>query len=241
MPRMAELAETKREQYRDHAAPFQRPARDGRELHERFLPTLLDREDFTVLVHDDGDAVDGFVVARFGSAPPPFGSGSLFHVDDFAVTDAAGWATAGLALLDEVMRRAETERLETAIVVNGPPSIDEPKSSFLAACGLRVAAEWRVKPLTPTGADVPPKEGFDAAIGPAPPVYDPGGTTALALRIDHPDAVERFEAFAAASQAVVAIVPVRISDHSLRAELDRLEFAVASEWYAGPVRSNLRA
>jgi GNAT superfamily N-acetyltransferase len=235
VPNMADLAEAKRQHYRDHASPFQRPARDGREVHERFLLKLLEWEGFTVLVHDVGSRIDGFIVARFGSAPPPYGEGSLFHVDDFAVADAAAWPTVGRALMGEVMRRAELAGIETAIVVSGPATIDEPKTAFLAALGLHVDAEWRVKALAPASGETPPKEGFDAAIGPAPPVYEPGGLTALALRIDYPEAVGRFEEFAAASEAVVAIVPVRTSDESLRAELDRRDFTVASEWYAGPV------
>lgn len=236
VPRMAELAEAKRQHYRDHAAPFQRPSVNARAVHEAFLPKLLEWEGFTVLVHDGADGVDGFIVARFGSAPPPYGEGSLFHVDDFALADAASWPTVGHALLVEVMRRAEVAGIETAIVVSGPPSVDEPKTAFLDACGLRVDAEWRVKPLAPVSGELPAKQGFDAAVGPAPPVYDPGGLTALALRIDEPEAVERFEQFAAASKAVVAIVPVRTSDEKLRTELDRRGFSVASEWYVGPVQ-----
>lgn len=235
VPRMAELAEEKRQHYRDHAAPFQRPAVNGRDVHEAFLVKLLEWEGFTVLVHDGAGGIDGFVVARFGSAPPPYGEGSLFHVDDFALADAARWPTVGGALLGEVMRRAEVAGIETAIVVSGPPSVDEPKTAFLDACELRVDAEWRVKPLTPTGGELPAKQGFGAAIGPAPPVYDPGGLTALALRIDEPEAVERFEEFAAASKAVIAIVPVRTSDETLRTKLDQRGYSVASEWHVGPV------
>jgi len=235
VPRMAELAEAKRQRYRDHAAPFQRPAPNGPAVHEAFLPKLFEWDGFTVLVHETDNGVDGFIVARFGSAPPPYGEGSLFHVDDFALADGATWPTVGAALLGEVLVRAEVADIETAIVVSGPASVDAPKTAFLAERGLRVDAEWRVKALTPTTAGKPAKVGFDAAVGPAPPVYEPGGLTALALRIDYPEAVERFEHFAAASDAVVAIVPVRVSDTGLRAELDRRGFVVASEWYAGPV------
>ena len=92
-----------------------------------------------------------------------------------------------------------------------------------------------MKELTPTTAATAVKLGFDAAIGPAPPVYDPGGLTALALRIDYPEAVALFEQFAAASNTIVAIVPVRVSDTDLCEELDRRQFVVASEWHAGPV------
>jgi N-acetylglutamate synthase-like GNAT family acetyltransferase len=232
---MAALAEAKRQHYRDHAAPFQRPASNGREVHERFLPKLLEWEAFTVLVHEGGEGVDGFVVARFGSAPPPYGEGSWFHVDDFVVGRASLWASVGRELLDAVMNRAREAGIDQAIVVCGPSSIDEPKVAFLSGTGLRVDAEWRVKPLALNGGDPPgAPRGFEAAIAPAPPVYDPGGPTALAVRIE-PGAVARFEEFGSASGAVVGIVPVRISDEALRAELDQRGFVVASEWYSGPV------
>lgn len=232
---MAALAEAKRQHYRDHAAPFQRPASNGRDVHEAFLPKLLEWDGFTVLVHDGEGGVDGFIVARFGSAPPPYGEGSWFHVDDFAVAEPSLWASAGKELLDEVMDRAQDAGLQQALVVSGPQSIDQPKVAFLSGAGFSVEAEWRVKPLVPSFG-LPPGEpdGFEAAIAPAPPVYDPGGVTALALRIE-PGAVQRFEEFASASGAVVGIVPVRISDEALRAELDERDFMVASEWYSGPV------
>jgi N-acetylglutamate synthase-like GNAT family acetyltransferase len=119
---MAALAEAKRQHYRDHAAPFQRPASNGREVHERFLPKLLEWEAFTVLVHEGGEGVDGFVVARFGSAPPPYGEGSWFHVDDFVVGRASLWASVGRELLDAVMNRAREAGIDQAIVVCGRPS-----------------------------------------------------------------------------------------------------------------------
>jgi GNAT superfamily N-acetyltransferase len=219
---------------RPFSAPRATVAKSTRGFCQR---SLNGRVGFIVLVHEAGGRIDGFIVARFGSAPPPFGQGSLFHVDDFALADATSWPTVGRALLSEVIRRAQRAGIQTGIVVTGPASVDEPKAAFLAGFGMRVEAEWRVKPLAPASGEKPAKEGFDAAIGPAPPVYDPGGLTALALRIDYPEAVGRFEKFAAASEAVVAIVPLRTSDERLRAELDRRGFVVGSEWYAGPVSS----
>lgn len=232
---MAALAEAKRQHYRDHAAPFQRPAPNGREVHEGFLPKLLAWDGFTVLVHEGGGEVDGFIVSRVGSAPPPYGEGSWFHVDDFAVSEPSLWRSVGGELLREAIRRAHEAGIEQAIVVSGPPSIDEAKVTFLLGAGLHVDAEWRVKSLTPNPGNPPgDPQGFEAVIAPAPPVYDPGGVTALALSIE-PGAVERFEEFASASGAVVGIVPVRISEKALRAELDQRDFVLASEWYSGPV------
>lgn len=234
---MAALAEAKRQHYREHASPFQRPAADGESVHTSFLLTLMERDGFVVLVHEVApDEIDGFLVARVGSAPPPFGEGALLHIDDFALATPGGWATVGHELLREVASRAATTGAEKAIVVSGPPSIDKPKTDFLAASGFVVEAEWWVKALEPSQTDAAPeKDGFDAAVGPAPPVYDPGGLTCLALRIDTPAALQQFEAFANASDAVVAIVPTLTSRDDVRDELIRRGYTIASEWYAAPV------
>jgi hypothetical protein len=231
VPHVAALAERKREQYRDHAAPFQRPAANARDAHEAFLPRLLEWDGFDVLVHDAGARIDGFLVARFGIAPPPFGEGSLFHVDDFAVASPKLWSSVGAALLTEIARRAGEARLETAVVVSGPAAVDAPKTRFLASMGLTRGAEWWVKPLEPDGSEPPEQMGFSAAVGPAPPVYDPGGLTCLALSIDSVAALEPFERYAAASQSVIAIVPTTTDRLELHRELERRGFTVASEWF----------
>jgi hypothetical protein len=80
---MADLADAKRRRYAEHAFPFQRPAERAREIHEPFLASLTDTEDFIVLVHQAAGAVDGFLVARLGAAPAPFGEGPHVHVDDY--------------------------------------------------------------------------------------------------------------------------------------------------------------
>jgi GNAT superfamily N-acetyltransferase len=232
---MAALAEAKRELYKDQAPPFQRPAEGARAAHEGFLPKMLERDEFIVLVHEDGStAVDGFVAARVGSAPPPFGDGPLFHVDDFAVASPDRWSSVGAALLREVTALAIERGAQTAIVVTGPASVDRPKNEFLRSAGLAVGAEWRTKSLSPHEGPVPAMDGFDAAVGPAPPVYDPGGLTCLALRLDDPSVLPAFEEFAERSAAVVGIVPVRAEAVDLRRLLIQRGYAAASEWYCGP-------
>ncbi len=237
VPAMAELADRKRRQYSEHASPFQRPAPNAREIHEGFLPKLFEWDGFEVLVHESGGEVDGFIVGRFGSAPPPFGVGSLFHVDDFGVAKPDNWTVTGRALLRTLAQRAATAGFATGIVVSGPSSVDAPKVSFLVDSGLSVAAEWWVKPVERSDAEPPEKVGFDAAVGPAPPVYDPGGPTALALRLDGPVAIAASEEFASASGAVVAIVPNFVSCLELRDELRHRGYTVASEWYSADTES----
>jgi len=232
---MAELADAKRRRYRDHARRFQIPAPNARAAHEAFLPRLLQWDAFSVLVHQTAGAVDGFVVARLGAAPPPFGEGSLFHVDDFVVARDDEWPSRGGPLLLELCRRARRDGLEQAIVVSGPASVDPAKVRFLRELGLAVAAEWWVKPVSPEATgDVPEQTGFAAEVGPAPPVYDPGGPTCLALEIAAPAALADLERYAAAAGAVVVIVPVRVEAVALRGALERRGYEVASEWYSAP-------
>lgn len=232
VPAMANLAARKRRQYRDHAAPFQRPAANATEVHEAFLPKLLAWPAFQVLVHESAGVVDGFIVGRFGSAPPPFGAGPLVHVDDFAVEEPDDWGSVGRSLLTALTRRAVEADIDTAIVVSGPRSVDPAKVAFLSEW-LSVTAEWWVKPLEPSEAPLPEQAGFEAIVGPAPPVYDPGGLTALLLEIDDPSRVATFEEYAAAAGAVIAIVPTFVTRTELREELRARSYGIASEWYEG--------
>lgn len=225
-PRMAELAEEKRSRYADHAFGFQRPAADARAVHEPFLAALSERQGFLALVHESGDGVDGFVVVQVGAAPPPFGRGDHFHVDDFAVDGPERWRDGGAALLREAARLAGAA---DAIVVCGPPELDPPKSRFLRESGMGVVAEWRVRALDPADGEPGEQSGFEAVVGPAPPVYDPGGPVCLALSLEA-DAVDRFERFARRSGAVLAVAPVLLGA-PLREELDRRGYVVASDWY----------
>ena len=181
---MAALADLKRHQYRDNASPFQRPARDALTVHEAFLAKLIEWDGFVVLVHEGRDGVDGFVVGRVGSAPPPFGEGALFHVDDFMVASPALWETVGAALLARVAAEAASVGAEKAIVVSGSRTVDVPKADFLAGLGLECEAEWWVKPIELSRDGPVEMSGFDAFVGPAPPVYDPGGLTCLATEIE---------------------------------------------------------
>jgi hypothetical protein len=234
---MAVIAEAKRQHYRDHAFPFQRPAPDGESIHAAFLPKLIEWDGFIVLVHESQPSrVDGFVVARVGSAPPPFGEGALFHVDDFALASPDKWPTAGRDLLCDVAACAATTGAETGIVVSGPSSVDRAKTDFLIGSGFVAEAEWWVKAIEPSEDEIVPNDQmFEAIVGPAPPVYDPGGLTCLALRIEAPEALEQFEAFASASDSVVAIVPVLTKQTDIREALKTRHYVLASEWYAAPV------
>ena len=122
------------------------------------------------------------------------------------------------------------------IVVAGPPGVDPAKTAMLIGLGFKRAAEWHVKRISPEpGGAAAEQRGFEAVVGPAPPVYDPGGPICLAESIDGSDDLAALESYAAASSAVLVVVPVEAERGDLRAALGDRGYDVASEWYSGPV------
>ena len=236
--RMLDLAEAKRDLYRDNAHPFQRPANDARTLQRPFVEGLLARGDFIVLVHEDASThVDGFLIGRVGPAPPPIGAdGDPFHVDDFAVDRPDLWLSAGDALLREAARLAHAAGARKAVIVAGGQRVDPPKRAFLRGLSLALAAEWWARQLAARG-ELPDQDGFEAVVGPAPPVYDPGGPVCLAARLDGPDALPRLERYGAAAGAVLAIVPLATGREDVRTVLVARGYSLASEWYAAPIET----
>lgn len=236
---MLDLAEAKRDLYRDNAHPFQRPANDARSLQRPFFEGLLQRDDFIVLVHQDASGhVDGFLTGRVGPAPPPIGAdGDPFHVDDFVVDRPDLWLSTGDALLLAAARLAQAAGACTAIIVAGSQRVDPPKRAFLRGLGLALAAEWWARPLDAAPGDVPAQDSFEAIVGPAPPVYDPGGPVCLAARLDGPEALPHLERYGAAARAVLAIVPLATGREDVRAVLVARGYALASEWYAAPIET----
>jgi GNAT superfamily N-acetyltransferase len=105
--RMAELAEQKRQAYREHAPVFHRPKEGARPQHARFLASLLNQEHVLALVHEAGGAVDGFVVAMLVLAPPVYDPGGVTcAMDDFCVATPDLWTTVGRELLEAAIERA---------------------------------------------------------------------------------------------------------------------------------------
>lgn len=163
-------------------------------------------------------------------------------VDDFAVDAGDRWVTDGETLLTEAWRRLRPDGITTMRVVTA--QADRPKVQMLIRCGLTLVEQWWVQPVNPASAPkVQPgrvhRAGFSGLLGPAPPVYDPGGPVLLVDRID-PDACSDHIADTAAEMgAVLAIVPAEPSS-TLARELDVGEWSVASEWYLGqPTRSRI--
>jgi len=215
------LAERKRVEYESYSPVFWRVAPDATARHEPFLRFCLGSDDFTSIAAREGDALAGIAIAHHRVGPPPLATDDAWLVDDFFVADGR-WDDVGDALL------AELERHAPLVVLSARR--DEPKRRVIAARGYARAASWWVFPVEPGGeAELP--AGAKAVTGPAPPVYDPGGQTALALRLDAQH-VPAYTAWAAARGTVLAIVPARATDTGLEAALERAGYAPASDWWA---------
>ena len=145
---MAELAELKREQYREHAPAFHRPKPGVRDLHAAFLGTQVANHQIHIaLVHETSDrTIDGFLIATMIPAPPVYDPGGLTClVDDFMVETPTLWASVGRSLLDEVVQRSVPKGAVQTVVVCGPH--DTAKRAMLFESGHIVASEWFTRPF----------------------------------------------------------------------------------------------
>ncbi len=139
---MLALAEAKRAQYAEYQPKFHRPAPNAREMQRPYFQRLIHDENAIVLVAENG-AVDGFVIAQTGPAPPVYDPGGLTMViDDFMVRSSALWTTVGRSLLDHVRAMVRERGAVQIIVVCGPT--DGPKRRMLQVAGLGAASEWFV-------------------------------------------------------------------------------------------------
>lgn len=214
--------------YATYSPVFWRPRPGVTAQHAGFLARLA---------HDPANIAlrtgHGFIIAQR--------RGREGFVDDFAVDADDRWVTDGDALLSETWRRLRSDEVSTMRVVTA--QADRPKVQMLIACGLRLIEQWWVRPVNPASdGEVQPgrvdRAGFSGLLGPAPPVYDPGGPVLLVDRIDPDACSDQIADTAAGMGAVLAIVPAEPGS-TLARELEVGEWSVASEWYLGqPIPSH---
>jgi hypothetical protein len=229
----ARLAAAKREEYERYSPVFWRVAEGALAIHEPFLASCIeDTATFASFACRVGDELRGIAIAARNVSPPPFRDDPevSWLVDDFFVGSSDLWPTIGTALLRAVEDAARNGGGERVIVLSARR--DEPKRSMIMAAGYERAASWWVRPVEPQPGDKPELRGTEAITGPAPPVYDPGGATALALSVRDPAEIPAFTRWAAASGAVLAIVPARACATELEHALMEAEYEPASDWFA---------
>ena len=232
----AVLADAKRAEYERYSPVFWRPAHDALGRHEPWLAKCLADEGFTSFTARRGGELAGIVMAGHTVFPPPFRSDAepSWLVDDFFVQSADDWASVGTLLLDAVEDAARELGATRLVVLTA--RWDEPKRSMLAVRGYERGASWWVHPVEANEGEPPRLLDTDAVVGPAPPVYDPGGLTALALEMREPADVPTFDEWASASNAVLAIVPARSSNIELEDALAKGGYEPASDWFLKNVR-----
>lgn len=175
---------------------------------------------------------DGFLIGEL--------HGSEVLIDDFAVTGDDRWPADGAGLLASACGQAATAGAHTARVVTA--AADAPKVALLVSAGLAPVSRWWVKPVKPvrpvTPAGLPARAGrvqgtgFTGHLGPAPPVYDPGGPVLLLDELPGGASVAAVEAAAAAMGAVLAVVPATPGAAGEQ-HLTQRGWTVASQWHLG--------
>jgi hypothetical protein len=219
----AELMSQRREIYAGYSPVFWRPARNVTGLHADYLRRQIGSENFVSLRTDHG-----FLMAH--SRP-----GKAF-VDDFAIDRAGSWAADGASLLLAAAGRlaATPGREQTMLVVTA--HADEAKVSMLLDLSLSLVEQWWVVPVTPAGEPGSPGRvegpGFAGFLGPAPPVYDPGGLVLDADRAADDADPAVIEARAAELGAVLAVLRTPPGAQRI-ASLQVRGWTIASDWYFG--------
>ena len=217
----ASLMERRRGEMLELSPVFWRPATGITARHAEFMRATAAR--------------DGAVAVRSRSGfALSFPHADRCVIDDFAVDDDDLWADEGRELLLGVWAAARSPRQPVLRVVTARR--DQPKRSMLISLDLKVAARWWVKELVATGdastwgpATV---AGVDALIGPAPPVYDPGGPVCLLGDVDPGRAGPAADA-AAGLGAVLAIVQLETDLEESEPALEAAGFHNPSEFYEG--------
>ena len=146
IPGMVALSNLKRSQYEIYSPVFWRKAEGGADKQVLFFQAQLDREQNIILISEEADHVNGFVIASVIDAPPVYDpGGKVCMVDDFTVSETLLWATVGAALLAEATAQAKEKGAVLMVVVCGQQ--DEPKRQMLQGSGASVSSEWYVNPI----------------------------------------------------------------------------------------------
>lgn len=222
---VAGLMQARRERYAGYSPVFWRPRAGVTAWHAAFLRRQIEAE-HTVALRTD----HGFVIAEHRG----HGGDAEGFVDDFAVDDDQAWAGDGSALLHAAWIRLHKRGVPAMRVVTA--QADQAKVAMLREARLELAQQWWVMPVEPTGqagrSGRVTGSGFSGLLGPAPPVYDPGGPVLLADTVDPEVHWDALAGEAARLGAVLIVLPSPPDDRR-ELQLRHLGWTVASQWYVG--------
>jgi hypothetical protein len=214
----AGLMERQRRVYAHYSSVFWRPAEGVAGLHEQFLRRQVLSEATVAL-----RTRHGFIICERRQ--------SEALVDDFTVAPPGTWGTDGAALLLAAAGRLAARGISAVRVVTA--HADQAKADMLTNLSLSLSEQWWVRELRPGGRPAAPGrasgQDFSGMLGPAPPVYDPGGLVFQADNHSDAGAVARG---AEALGAVLAVIPAAPGT-AFSSTLSQEGWTVASDWYLG--------
>jgi hypothetical protein len=229
---------------------YWRPSPNADESHARFMRHVVTNPDITKRVLEKDGRVVGFVV----SVERP----GFWFIDDICLSRDADWSTDGVDLLSSIEERPaattcphrHAERLRAAGEVGlrlvstfrlirfdekHPIDLDlgrDPIAPREASTDLVDAPFHIFSPaMTPEAVSVVGDESGYGVTSPsisAPPIYDPGGTTAVIDRVvgaDREGVLRRTLSYTAQRGDIGAILVVGADDGELSAIADRLRAA----------------
>jgi hypothetical protein len=229
----AGLMERRRQVYAAYSPVFWRPRPGVTGLHARFLGRQLASPGYLALRTEHG-----FLIGQR--------RGQEAFVDDFAVDETTRWDGDGAALLLAAWRRWAADGLDAVRVVTA--HADQDKCAMLATLSLELAEQWWVRELRgspddqatlaargtqPTPAGPVAGAGFSGLLGPAPPVYDPGGPVLLLSDLADGADLASVGREAAGMGAVLLIVPAAPASARAAAIARSPGWTIASDWYLG--------
>jgi hypothetical protein len=217
----AGLMERQRQAHAGYSPVFWRPAEGAAGLHERFLRRQILSEATAAL-----RTRHGFIICE--RRP------SVGLVDDFTVAPPGTWGSDGAALLLAAAGVLAADGISAVRVVTA--HADRAKAGMLACLSLSLAEQWWVRELRPGRQPAAPGRvsgpGFSGMLGPAPPIYDPGGLVFLADQAGERADTEAIACAAQALGAVLAVIPA-VPGTALAEALPRKGWTIASDWYVG--------
>jgi hypothetical protein len=207
--------------YAGYSPAFWRPAEGATGLHERFLRRQILSEATAAL-----RTRHGFIICE---RRPSHGL-----VDDFTVAPPGTWGSDGAALLLAAAGILAADGISSVRVVTA--HADRPKAGMLVGLSLSLAEQWRVRELRPGRQPAAPGRvsgpGFSGMLGPAPPIYDPGGLVFLADQAGERADIDAIADAAQALGAVLAVIPA-VPGTAPSGALPQKGWTIASDWYLG--------
>jgi len=200
----------RRESLVRHAPRLWRPAHDATRKHAAFLGSLIG-DPATLSIHND----KAFLIA--------VRQGSVWLVDDAAVTEDGDWMIDGVRLLRHAQERCGALRLVV-------PMFESRRMAAAVRVGLAAVEHWWHRDLPgerPAGAQqggsgsTVTVDGAAGRLVPAPPVYNPGGPVLLVTDVPSAASLSRIEAEAARRGAPVSVVTQEPADVELASLLSQ--------------------